>query len=86
MSTGAGGVIVTSTGISELEKTLVSGGNQKKEKAPEKICGTSLKKEIAAPDQVAARIDTSKCVNCGTCRENCPAGAIQENQRTTCKT
>lgn len=84
MSTGAGGVIVTSTGVSELEKTLVSGGSLKKEKVSEKICGTALKQQIAPADQVVARIDPTKCVNCGTCRENCPADAITENQRTIC--
>ena len=32
-----------------------------------------------------ASINTSKCVNCGTCRENCPAEAITETQRWICR-
>lgn len=32
-----------------------------------------------------AHIDTSKCVNCGTCRENCPVEAITEAQRRICR-
>lgn len=35
-------------------------------------------------DQVTAYIDPAKCINCGTCREACPADAIQENQRIIC--
>lgn len=32
-----------------------------------------------------AHIDTKKCVNCGTCRENCPVEAITEAQRRICR-
>ena len=32
-----------------------------------------------------AHIDTSKCVNCGTCREICPVEAIEEAQRRICR-
>lgn len=32
-----------------------------------------------------AHIDASRCVNCGTCRENCPVGAIDEAQRWICR-
>lgn len=32
-----------------------------------------------------AHIDTSNCINCGTCRENCPVEAIQEEQRRICR-
>ena len=32
-----------------------------------------------------AHIDTSRCVNCGTCRENCPVMAIDEAQRWICR-
>lgn len=32
-----------------------------------------------------AHIDTSRCINCGTCRENCPVEAITEAQRRICR-
>ena len=32
-----------------------------------------------------AEINTSKCINCGVCRENCPVDAIQEAQRWICR-
>lgn len=32
-----------------------------------------------------AHIDTDKCINCGTCRENCPVDAITEAQRWICR-
>ena len=32
-----------------------------------------------------AKVDTKKCVNCGTCRENCPVEAIDEAQRWICR-
>lgn len=32
-----------------------------------------------------AHIDTSKCVNCGICREHCPVEAITEAQRWICR-
>lgn len=32
-----------------------------------------------------AHIDISRCVNCGTCRENCPVEAITEAQRWICR-
>ena len=32
-----------------------------------------------------ASVDTKKCVNCGTCRENCPVEAIEEAQRWICR-
>ena len=32
-----------------------------------------------------ARVDTKKCINCGTCRENCPVEAIDEAQRWICR-
>jgi len=83
MSTGGSGPIAEIGGISELEKTLKSGGKAKT-KAPIKILGSTLKKEIALPDKVVAKIDSSKCINCGTCRENCPVDAIVENQRQIC--
>lgn len=31
-----------------------------------------------------AQIDGYQCVNCGTCEEYCPAGAISERQKTVC--
>ncbi|MFZ7121117.1 MAG: FAD-dependent oxidoreductase [Eubacteriaceae bacterium] len=85
MSTGASGEIITSNGVSELEKTLVSGSGKKNNiKATEKILGSTLKKKIVSAEKVVAKIDTINCINCGTCRENCPVDAIQENQRTIC--
>lgn len=33
-----------------------------------------------------ANIDARKCINCGTCREYCPVGAIKEHQRSICHT
>jgi len=86
MSTGGGGVIIESTGLSELEQSLVSGGGaRRKTVEKEQILGTTLKKEVRPLDQVTAYIDPSKCINCGTCRENCPANAITEQQRQICR-
>lgn len=31
-----------------------------------------------------ARIDGHRCVNCGTCEEYCPTGALRERQKTVC--
>lgn len=85
MSTGGAGVVITQTGTSELEKALVSGGGaRKKVTEATSILGTTLKKEVAPLNQVVASINTAKCVNCGTCREVCPADAITENQRQIC--
>ena len=86
MSTGGGGVIIESTGLSELEQSLVSGGGARRRNVEkEQILGTTLKKEVRPLDQVTAYIDPSKCINCGTCRENCPANAISEQQRQICR-
>ena len=85
MSTGGGGVVISTTGTSELEKSLVSGGNKLKKAASEKILGTTLKKNVAPVSKVTASINTSKCVNCGVCREACPADAISEYQRQICR-
>jgi NADPH-dependent glutamate synthase beta subunit-like oxidoreductase len=86
MSTGGTSVIVEA-GESRLEGTLQTGGGVagRLRKAPEKVLGKTLKKKILPPDAVVAVIDPSKCINCGTCRENCPAQAITENQRTICR-
>ncbi|MCH4031136.1 MAG: FAD-dependent oxidoreductase [Lachnospiraceae bacterium] len=35
--------------------------------------------------ETVARVDTKKCINCGTCRENCPVDAITEAQRRICR-
>lgn len=43
-----------------------------------------LEKVIVPLDAVTAQIDSRKCINCGVCRDNCPVGAIQENQRVIC--
>ncbi|MBR5753063.1 MAG: FAD-dependent oxidoreductase [Clostridia bacterium] len=32
-----------------------------------------------------AHINSANCVNCGTCREICPGGAIEEKQREICR-
>lgn len=32
-----------------------------------------------------AHVNTKKCINCGTCRENCPVEAITEAQRRICR-
>ena len=86
MATGGGSVIVASTGMSELEKNLVSGGGaRKKEVEADVLLGATLKNEIKKVDEVTAYIDPSECINCGTCRENCPADAIRENQRQICR-
>jgi len=42
-------------------------------------------KEFVLKREAVAHIDSKRCVNCGTCRELCPADAIQENQRTICR-
>lgn len=85
MSTGGGGVVITQTGDSELEKALVSGGGVKKQaESKEKILGSTIKKSIVPADKVVASINPAACINCGTCREACPADAITENQRTIC--
>lgn len=45
MSTGGGGVVINSTGTSELEKNLQSGGNKLSGKSDAvQILGTTLKK------------------------------------------
>lgn len=86
MSTGGGGVVITSTSVSDLEQSLVSGGGARKRlREKETVLGTTIKSEIVPLDQVTAYIDPSKCINCGTCRENCPANAITEQQRQICR-
>lgn len=42
-------------------------------------------KEFYVERNAVASINPNKCVNCGTCRELCPVGAIQENQRAVCR-
>ena len=42
---------------------------------------SAVKSVIVPVDKVTAYIDPKSCVNCGTCREICPAGAIEEQQR-----
>lgn len=84
MSTG-GATVVVGASVSELESRLVSGGAKKHLKAQEKILGKTLKKNIAPPDEIVASINPANCINCGTCREICPAQAIKENQRTICR-
>lgn len=38
-------------------------------------------REITLECRSVARINTQNCVNCGTCREVCPTGAVKEMQR-----
>ena len=45
---------------------------------------SAVKSEIVPVEKVTAYINPSKCVNCGTCREICPVGAIEEQQRIIC--
>lgn len=40
---------------------------------------------FAIEKKAVARINPKNCVNCGTCRESCPVGAIQEEQRAICR-
>lgn len=42
-------------------------------------------REIAVECKSVAKINTLNCVNCGTCREVCPTGAVKEMQRTVCR-
>lgn len=42
-------------------------------------------KEFSIQKDYVARINPKSCINCGTCREMCPVGAISENQRTICR-
>ncbi|MFR5601255.1 MAG: FAD-dependent oxidoreductase [Lachnospiraceae bacterium] len=41
-------------------------------------------KEYTIPQKAVAHINSKKCVNCNECREACPVGAIEENQRIIC--
>jgi NADPH-dependent glutamate synthase beta subunit-like oxidoreductase len=85
MSTG-GEATVIEAGASELEGKLVSSGGiaGRALKSPQKILGKSLKSNIVPAGETAAFINPSQCINCGTCREICPAQAIKENQRMIC--
>lgn len=42
-------------------------------------------KEFSIQKTAVAKINPKKCVNCGTCRELCPTGAIAEQQRIICR-
>jgi NADPH-dependent glutamate synthase beta subunit-like oxidoreductase/NAD-dependent dihydropyrimidine dehydrogenase PreA subunit len=55
------------------------------QKPVEKKSRTSaIKSNIVPKDQVTAYINPKNCVNCGTCREICPADAIESQQRIIC--
>lgn len=41
-------------------------------------------KEFSVPRMSVAHIDSKRCINCNECREACPVGAIEENQRIIC--
>jgi len=72
--------------VSEPEKKDGSATILKSDTAEKKTGNKKsyLKDTIVPVNQVTAFINPSKCVNCGTCREICPAGAIEENQRIIC--
>ena len=40
---------------------------------------------ISVERKAVAKIESQKCVNCGSCREVCPVDAIEEQQRTVCR-
>ena len=46
----------------------------------------AIKDTIVPKDKVTAYINPGKCINCGTCREACPADAIESQQRLICRT
>ena len=46
----------------------------------------AIKTNIVPKDKVTAYINPGKCINCGTCREVCPAEAIESQQRLICRT
>lgn len=46
--------------------------------------GGAIKETILPKDKVTAYIKPNACINCGTCREICPADAIEEQQRLIC--
>lgn len=41
--------------------------------------------EYMLSKKAVAKINPVNCVNCGTCREQCPVGAIEEQQREICR-
>lgn len=45
---------------------------------------SAIKTEIVPVEKVTAYINPKNCINCGTCREICPASAIEEQQRIIC--
>lgn len=45
---------------------------------------SAIQEVIAPVEEVSAYINPGTCINCGTCRELCPVGAIAENQRIIC--
>lgn len=68
----------------DIEYTSTDIEEIKKAKPAAKTLKTSIKHEIAPFDQVTAYINPKNCINCGTCREVCPANAISESQRVIC--
>jgi NADPH-dependent glutamate synthase beta subunit-like oxidoreductase/NAD-dependent dihydropyrimidine dehydrogenase PreA subunit len=43
------------------------------------------KKSVEIDQKTIAKINSKRCVNCGTCREICPTEAISEQQRIVCR-
>lgn len=51
----------------------------------DKVKITNNENSFVIERTAVASINPRKCVNCGTCRENCPVGAIEEQQREICR-
>jgi len=65
----------------------VGSGVKKKQsssKTTRKAYLSPIHSKIAPLDNVTASINTSRCINCGVCRETCPVDAISESQRIIC--
>lgn len=61
-----------------------TGRGSSKSKQLEMVKKDFLDNKIVTLDEVTAKINPEKCVNCGICRDNCPVSAIKENQRIIC--
>jgi len=68
----------------KVEYESSSGEKVEKTKAVKPISKSAVQAVIAPLEQVTAYINPENCINCGACREICPADAIAENQRIIC--